>query len=144
MIIGPLDALDGVLARIQKRDGKSGAFFDSVSDRYSEIFLYGGLLIYFIRFRPDQNLLLVFLAVTGSVMVSYTRARAESLNFSAKIGLLSRAERYLILIPGLIFGYPQISLWILALLTHFTALQRIWFVQRQAKLIEKQENNKGS
>jgi CDP-diacylglycerol--glycerol-3-phosphate 3-phosphatidyltransferase len=73
-------------------------------------------------------------------MVSYTRARAESLKFSAKIGLLSRAERYLILIPGLIFGYPRVSLWILAILTHFTAIQRVWFVRRQAKLIEKNNN----
>jgi CDP-diacylglycerol--glycerol-3-phosphate 3-phosphatidyltransferase len=85
-------------------------------------------------------LLLVLLAATGSIMVSYTRARAESLKFSAKIGLLSRAERYLILIPGLIFGYPRVSLWILAILTHFTAIQRVWFVRRQAKIIEKKNN----
>jgi CDP-diacylglycerol--glycerol-3-phosphate 3-phosphatidyltransferase len=66
-------------------------------------------------------------------MVSYTRARAEALNYSAKIGLLTRAERYIVLIPGIIFGFPHISLWILALLTHVTALQRFWYVRKQAK-----------
>ncbi len=65
-------------------------------------------------------------------MVSYMRARAEALNYSAKVGLLTRAERYIILIPGIIFNYPEISLWILAIMTHFTAFQRFFYVRRQA------------
>jgi CDP-diacylglycerol--glycerol-3-phosphate 3-phosphatidyltransferase len=133
MLVGPLDALDGTMARMRNESGRYGAFVDSVTDRYSEIALYGGLLVYFNKTGTWQDALLVFFAAVGSIMVSYTRARAEALNYSAKIGLLTRAERYIVLIPGIIFGFPQISLWILALLTHVTALQRFWYVRKQAK-----------
>ena len=133
MLMGPMDALDGTMARLRNESGRYGAFVDSVTDRYSEIALYGGLLIYFINTGTWQDALLVFLSVVGSIMVSYVRARAESLDFSAKIGLFTRAERYIVLIPGIILGYPRISLWILAILTNFTAIQRFWHVRKQAK-----------
>ena len=133
LLVGPLDALDGTLARLLNESSRYGAFVDSVTDRYSEIALFGGLLIFFIQTGTWQDALLVFLAVVGSIMVSYIRARAESLDFSAKVGLFTRAERYLVLIPGIIFGHPRISLWILAVLTNFTALQRFWFVRKQAR-----------
>lgn len=133
MIVGPLDALDGTMARLRKESGKYGAFVDSVTDRYSEIVLYGGLLVYFIENGTWQDALLVFFAAVGSIMVSYVRARAESLDYSSKIGLLTRAERYIVLIPGIILGYPRISLWILAVLANFTAVQRFLYVRSQAK-----------
>jgi CDP-diacylglycerol--glycerol-3-phosphate 3-phosphatidyltransferase len=133
MLVGPLDALDGTMARMRNESGRYGAFVDSVTDRYSEIALYGGLLVYFNKTGTWQDALLVFFAAVGSIMVSYTRARAEALNYSAKIGLLTRAERYIVLIPGIIFGFTHISLWILAVLTHVTALQRFWYVRKQAK-----------
>lgn len=132
LIVGPFDALDGVMARLRNESGKYGAFIDSVTDRFSEIALYGGLLVYFIETGTWQDALLVFFATVGSIMVSYIRAKAESLGYSVKIGLLTRAERYLVLIPGILLGYPRISLWILALLTNFTALQRFWYVRKQA------------
>lgn len=133
MLAGPLDALDGVMARLRNESGRYGAFVDSVTDRYSEIVIYGGLLVYFSRSGTWEDALLVFFAVVGSIMVSYNRARAESLGFSAKIGLFTRAERYIVLIPGIILGYPRISLWILAFLTNITAIQRFLFVRKQAK-----------
>jgi len=133
MLAGPLDALDGVMARLRHESGRYGAFVDSVTDRYSEIALYGGLLVYFSRSGTWPDALLVFFASIGSIMVSYTRARAESLGFSAKIGLFTRAERYIVLIPGIILGYPRISLWLLAILTNITAIQRFLFVRKQAK-----------
>lgn len=133
MLVGPLDALDGTMARMRNESGRYGAFVDSVTDRYSEIALYGGLLVYFNKTGTWQDALLVFFAAVGSIMVSYLRARAEALNFSAKIGLLTRAERYIVLIPGIIFGFPHVSLWILAVLTHVTAIQRFWYVRKQAK-----------
>lgn len=133
MLVGPLDALDGTMARMRNESGRYGAFVDSVTDRYSEIALYGGLLVYFNRTGAWQDALLVFFAAVGSIMVSYVRARAEALNYSAKIGLLTRAERYIVLIPGIIFGFPRISLWILAILTHVTAIQRFLYVRKQAK-----------
>ncbi|KUK69808.1 MAG: Putative phosphatidylinositol synthase [Anaerolineae bacterium 49_20] len=133
MLVGPLDALDGTMARMRNESGRYGAFVDSVTDRYSEIALYGGLLVYFNKTGTWQDALLVFFAAVGSIMVSYTRARAEALNYSAKIGLLTRVERYIVLIPGIIFGFPRISLWILAILTHVTAIQRFLYVRKQAK-----------
>ena len=133
LVVGPLDALDGTMARLRGESGKFGAFVDSVTDRYSEIVLYAGLLIYYAQRGTWQGVILVFLAATGSIMVSYTRARAESLGYSAKIGLLTKAERYLVLIPGIILNWTIASLWILAIFTNFTAFQRFIYVRRQAK-----------
>jgi CDP-diacylglycerol---glycerol-3-phosphate 3-phosphatidyltransferase len=132
MLIWPLDALDGTIARLRQESGRYGSFVDSVTDRYSEIVVYAGLLVFFNKSGNWGDALLVFFAAVGSVMVSYTRAKAESLDFSAKIGLLSRVERYLVLVPGLLLGFPRISLWILALLANFTALQRFLHVRNQA------------
>lgn len=133
LIAGPFDALDGAIARLRGEDGSYGAFIDSVTDRYSEIALYGGLLVYFNQTGNWGDAFLVFFSAIGSILVSYTRARAEALGYSAKIGLLTRVERYLILIPGIIIGYPRIALWILAILTNFTALQRILYVRKQSR-----------
>jgi CDP-diacylglycerol--glycerol-3-phosphate 3-phosphatidyltransferase len=133
LIAGPFDALDGAIARLRGEDGAYGAFIDSVTDRLSEISLYGGLLVYFNQTGNWGDALLVFFSAVGSIMVSYTRARAEALGYSAKIGLLTRVERYLILIPGIIIGYPRIALWILAILTNFTAFQRIFYVRKQSR-----------
>jgi len=142
MIVGPFDALDGTMARLRGESGKYGAFVDSVTDRYSEIVLYAGLLVYFIQTGTWQDELLVFFATVGSLMVSYVRARAEALDYSAKIGLLTRAERYIVLIPGIILNYPKISLWILAVFTNFTAIQRFIHVRRQAKALDRKKKDK--
>ncbi len=133
MVTAPLDALDGTMARLRNESSRFGAFVDSVTDRYSEFALYSGLLVYFIITGTWQDALLVFFAAIGSILVSYVRAKAEALNYSSKIGLITRVERYFILIPGMILGFPEISLWILAILSNFTALQRIWHVRKQAK-----------
>lgn len=141
LLIWPLDALDGTMARLLHESGRYGAFVDSVTDRYSEIAIFGGLLVYFIESGTWGDALLVFFAAVGSIMVSYTRAKAESLDYSAKIGLLSRAERYVVLMPGLLLSVPRISLWVLAVLANFTALQRFWHVRKQA-LSEKAKTGK--
>lgn len=133
MIVVPLDALDGTMARLRGESSEYGSFVDSVTDRYSEIAIFSGLLVYFLRFGSWQDTFLVFFATIGSILVSYTRAKAEANGYSAKIGLLSRAERYIILVLGIILGYPRISLWILAILANITALQRIWYVRKQSK-----------
>jgi CDP-diacylglycerol--glycerol-3-phosphate 3-phosphatidyltransferase len=133
MVMAPLDALDGTMARLRNESSRYGAFVDSVSDRYSEFALYAGLLVYFIQTGTWQDALLVLFAAMGSILVSYIRAKAEALDYSAKIGLFTRVERYLVLLPGIILGYPRISLWILAVFSNFTALQRFWYVRKQAK-----------
>jgi len=132
VIMTPIDALDGTMARLRGDPSDFGAFVDSVSDRYAELAILGGLLYYYATQGNAMGSTLAFAAASGSVLVSYVRSRAESLKYEAKVGLLTRAERYLVLAPLLVFNQPIIALWILAIFSHFTALQRIWFVRRQA------------
>ncbi|MBN1453061.1 MAG: CDP-alcohol phosphatidyltransferase family protein [Anaerolineales bacterium] len=132
LIMTPIDALDGTMARLRGDPSEFGAFVDSVSDRYAELAILGGLMYFFAMQGDALGSTLAFAAAAGSVLVSYVKARAESLGFEAKVGLLTRAERYLVLAPLLVFNRPIIALWILAVLGNFTALQRIWFVRRQA------------
>lgn len=134
MLMGPLDAVDGTMARLRNESSAYGGFVDSVMDRYDELIILAGLLIHFQQQGDWLGGLLVYFAAMGSVLVSYVRARAETLGFNAKVGILTRVERYLILIPGIIFNKPLISLGIIAVLANFTALQRFFYVRKQAKL----------
>lgn len=133
LAIGPVDALDGAMARLRGEASDFGAFVDSVTDRYSELIILGGLLWHYLTVGDRLLAGLVFVAAIGAVMVSYTRARAESLGFEAKVGILTRVERYVVLIPSMILGYPHIGLGIVALLANITALQRIIAVRIQAR-----------
>lgn len=132
LLFGVIDALDGTMARLRGMDGHFGAFVDSVTDRYSELVTFGGLLYYFLTTSNELACMLVFAAAAGSVLVSYVRARGESLGWLTTIGILTRLERYLVLAPTLIFNYPMIGLWIIALFANVTALQRILDIRRQA------------
>ena len=132
LIMTPIDALDGTMARLRGDPSDFGAFVDSVSDRYAELAILGGLLYFYANQGNVLASTLAFAAASGSVLVSYVKARAESLQYEAKIGLLTRVERYLVLAPLLVLNRPIIALWILAIFGNFTALQRIWFVRRQA------------
>lgn len=132
MVMAPIDALDGTMARLRNEPTRFGGFVDSVTDRYSELLIFGGLLIHYTQVGLTLPIILTYLAAAGSIMVSYTRARAEALNYEAKVGILTRVERYLLLIPCLIFNIPLVALWILAVLTNFTAIQRIYAVRKQA------------
>jgi CDP-diacylglycerol--glycerol-3-phosphate 3-phosphatidyltransferase len=132
LVCGPLDALDGAIARLRGEPGMFGAFVDSVTDRYSELIILGGLLVHFLLVNDPLSCVMVYLAAAGSVLVSYIKARAESLEYTAKVGILTRVERYLVLAPLLVFNQPVIGVWIIAILANFTALQRIWFVRKQA------------
>jgi CDP-diacylglycerol---glycerol-3-phosphate 3-phosphatidyltransferase len=132
LFCGPLDALDGTIARLRGDPDKFGAFVDSVTDRYSELIIMGGLLVYFLEKNDLLSCGVVFLAASGSVLVSYVKARAESLGYNAKVGILTRVERYIVLAPLLVLNLPVIAVWIIAVFANFTALQRIWFVRKQA------------
>ena len=132
LVTAPTDVLDGSMARLKGGDTLYGAFIDSVTDRYAELVILGGLMVYFVITKPDiTGAILSFVAAMGSVLVSYVKARAEALGFNAKMGLLTRVERVIILIPCLIFNIPMVALWILAVLTNVTALQRFFFVRKQ-------------
>ncbi len=132
LIAWPIDALDGTMARLRGEASDWGAFVDSVSDRYSELMILGALLYHFAMTDQHAAEVVTFAAAAGSILVSYVKARAEAQSFSAKEGLLTRAERYLVLGPCLLFGIPAIGVWIIAILANFTALQRIWIVRAQA------------
>ena len=132
LIVWPIDALDGTMARLRGEASDWGAFVDSVSDRYSELIILGAVLYYFAMASQHLLAVVTFVAAAGSILVSYVKARAEAQSFSAKEGLLTRAERYLVLGPTLLFNIPAIGVWIIAVLANFTALQRSWFVRAQA------------
>jgi CDP-diacylglycerol--glycerol-3-phosphate 3-phosphatidyltransferase len=132
LLMTPVDALDGTMARLRGESSDFGAFVDSVSDRYSELIIYGGLMYYFLSMGDPLGGLLVFGAAAGSVLVSYVKARAEGLGYEAKVGLLTRVERYLVLAPALVFNQVLIGLAIIAVFANITALQRIWHVRSQA------------
>lgn len=132
LLMTPIDALDGTMARLRGESSDFGAFVDSVSDRYSELIIYGGLLYHFLVIGEPIGGLLVFGSAAGSVLVSYVKARAEGLGFEAKVGLLTRVERYLVLAPSLVFRQVYLGLGIIAVFANITAMQRIWYVRRQA------------
>ena len=132
LAMGPVDALDGTMARLRGMEGKFGAFVDSVTDRYSELVIFGGLLYYYVSQGNVLASMLVFLATAGSVLVSYIRSRGQSLGWDTKVGILTRMERYLVLAPTLIFNIPIVGLWIIAIFANITAIQRIVDIRRQA------------
>ena len=137
VVMTPIDALDGTMARLRGEASDWGAYVDSVSDRYSELIIYGGLLYHYLVLGDPLGGMLTFGAAAGSVLVSYVRARAEGLGYEAKVGLLTRAERYLVLAPALVFNQLYIGLGILAVFANFTALQRVWHVRRHAHTVNK-------
>jgi CDP-diacylglycerol--glycerol-3-phosphate 3-phosphatidyltransferase len=131
LVMGPIDALDGATARAKGVISPWGAFVDSTSDRWSESVIMLGLLVHYATTNAAQSTVLVLLALVGSLMVSYTRARAEALGFKANVGVMTRLERYLVLAPALLFNHPEIALWIIAPLANITAVQRFLHVRKQ-------------
>ena len=134
LFTAPLDTLDGAMARARGAPTAFGGFIDSVTDRYTELFLFGGILYHFLVQDDHLGSLLAFAAAGGSLLVSYAKARAEAAGFDAHIGLLSRFERFLILIPSLITQQLVIGLGVIAVLSNVTAIQRILHVSAQARL----------
>ena len=123
-----LDLLDGALARATGRATDFGSVFDAVMDRVSEAAVLFGLLVYFSDRGDRTEELLIFVAVVGSILVSYVRARAEIVGLKMKDGLFTRAERVVVLAAGLMVDQATIALWILAALASFTAAQRLAIV----------------
>ena len=140
------DMLDGQVARLRGRVTRFGAFFDSVIDRYSDIRVYVGIMVFYARDTEKHSTLVVALtglALVGSVMVSYSRARAESLDIACKVGFLERPERVVLLIIGslteigpasnpFLHKMPQV-LWVLAALSHWTVVHRVYHTWRELR-----------
>src|SRR5699024_9547564 len=128
------DMVDGSIARATNTISKFGGFFDSTIDRYSEIVVYVGLLVW-LNTTSDDHLgsFLILVATSGALMISYARARAEALGYNASVGFLARPERVILLAICLLIQQPMWALWILAPLTHVTAIWRIYHVYELAK-----------
>jgi CDP-diacylglycerol--glycerol-3-phosphate 3-phosphatidyltransferase len=132
------DVLDGALARTSSRSYAYGAFLDSTVDRVSEAVIMVSLLIYFQRHGFGLGPVLVLLAMAGSFLVSYIRARAQSLGFACEGGLMARPERVLLTVAGLLLtpisaAVLPIVVLVLAVFANLTAVQRIWIVWRQSR-----------
>ena len=130
---GLFDSIDGNLARSTGKANRFGALFDSSMDRYGEFVMFLAIAAYFIPIKDFFSLAATFMALCGSIMVSYTRARAESLGFESKAGIMQRPERILCLGIGALI-HPaafKVSLWLVAILANLTALQRLRNASRQ-------------
>jgi len=138
---GMFDIFDGALARAAGKVYRYGAFLDSTVDRYSEGVVYLGILIYFLDQHDGLRPIIVLIALAGSFLVSYVRARAQSLGFTCDVGILARPDRVGIIVAGLLLeslgirigGWTPltVALVILAVGTNFTAVQRVWVVWQQ-------------
>jgi CDP-diacylglycerol--glycerol-3-phosphate 3-phosphatidyltransferase len=131
LIMVPFDALDGALARLNGVGTPFGAMLDSFTDRYAELFLYGSLMWFFMGKGQSLFALLCLVAVGGSIMVSYARARAESLGAVIKEGWFSRVERLLVLGFAILFARPIIGVIIVAIGANLTAVQRLWLAYKK-------------
>ena len=130
---GLFDLFDGVVARNLGKVTAFGGFLDSVLDRYSDLLLLLAFLINYLK-RGDSSLVILTSWVSiGTVLIPYIRARAEALQIPCNIGLMERAERIILLSAGALFNWMEPILWVLAILTHFTVLQRIFYVWKKLR-----------
>ncbi len=135
---GLADGMDGLLARQSQQMTPFGPFLDSVLDRWADSAFFIGLLIYYSRAGMPMQEVLAGVALSSSLLVSYTRARAEGGGAQCSRGLFTRLERFVVLMAGLVFDQMTIALWVIAVLSTFTALQRIYFTWRNIKTSREQ------
>ncbi len=132
LVAGLLDSADGTVARLRGTVSAAGAFTDSAVDRYCEAIIFCGLLIHYLALERHGLAVLTFVALCGAFFVSYMRARLEGLGKECRVGLLEREDRVIVLALGGFFGLPgvQVALWVIAVLSHFTAIQRMRYAVR--------------
>jgi phosphatidylglycerophosphate synthase len=137
LIAGGFDVIDGAVARATNQVSRFGSFFDSTMDRYADAVILGGLMLYFLNEDAGTwAIMLTFTTLVGSLMISYARSKAESIDLRGDVGFAQRAERIIILSAGLLLGFPVWAIGGLAILTHLTVLQRIIHVWRELRLTE--------
>jgi CDP-diacylglycerol--glycerol-3-phosphate 3-phosphatidyltransferase len=130
------DMVDGRVARATSQVTKFGGFFDSVLDRYSDLALYVGLLVYYASINRFPYIVLTAIVMTGSVMVSYTRARAENSIPKCKVGFLERPERIVLIMIGALFNRMAPVLWVIAVLSNWTVVHRMIYTWQEASRLE--------
>jgi phosphatidylglycerophosphate synthase len=133
VLAGLCDLLDGPVARRQNRVSLFGAFLDSILDRYADLMLFLGLLVYYALVNRFLYAVLAGAAMAGAVMVSYAKARAESLVPTAEIGFWERPERLVLMILGALTNRMEVALWILAIGPNITVVHRILHTWRQTR-----------
>ena len=133
---GLFDMVDGRVARATSQVTRFGGFFDSVIDRYSDLALYMGLLVYYASINRFFYIVLTAVVMTGSVMISYTRARAENAIPKCKVGFLERPERVVLIIIGALFNRMAAVLWVIAVLSNLTVVHRMIYTYHEANLLE--------
>jgi len=133
---GLFDMVDGRVARETNRVTRFGAFFDSVLDRYSDLALLVGLLVYYGTINRPSYVVLTAIVMGASVMISYTRTRAENIVPACKVGFLERPERIVLLIIGALFDRMAPVLWVIAVLGNLTVIHRMIFTYQEAKRLE--------
>ena len=133
---GLFDMVDGRVARETNRVTRFGGFFDSVLDRYSDLALLMGLLVYYASINRFFYVVLTAIVMTGSVMVSYTRARSENTIPKCKVGFLERPERVVLLILGALFDRMAPVLWVIAVLSNLTVIHRMIYTWQETKRLE--------
>jgi CDP-diacylglycerol--glycerol-3-phosphate 3-phosphatidyltransferase len=134
---GFFDLVDGRVARASNQVTVFGAFFDSVLDRYSDAALFFGLLVYYARGNRFFYVVLAALVMISCIMVSYTRARAESLIGTCKVGFMERPERLVLIIIGALFNRMAPVLWIIAVLSTLTVIHRMYYTWQQTEAMER-------
>src|SRR5919205_1770348 len=133
---GLFDMVDGRVARETNRVTRFGGFFDSVLDRYSDLALFMGLLVYYASINRFFYIVLTAIAMTGSVMVSYTRARAENSIPKCKVGFLERPERIVLIMIGALFNRMAPVLWVIAVLSNWTVVHRMIYTWQESRRLE--------
>lgn len=142
-VSGVFDMLDGALARVAGSQSDFGAFLDSLLDRYSEAAILLAVIFVFTVRQNTPAVILAYAAAVGSILISYARARAEGLGVECRVGIAPRPERVLILGLGLLFNGTTtiVALGLLALLTHITAMQRLYHVWQQTHARNKEKKS---
>jgi CDP-diacylglycerol--glycerol-3-phosphate 3-phosphatidyltransferase len=133
---GLFDMVDGRVARETNQVTRFGGFFDSVLDRYSDLALLVGLLVYYGTINRPSYVVLTAIVMTASVMISYTRTRAENIIPACKVGFLERPERIVLLIIGALFDRMAPVLWVIAVLGNLTVIHRMFFTYLESKHLE--------
>ncbi len=131
ILAGLFDMLDGEVARVSRSETRFGAFYDSVIDRYSDVIILQGLMVWYARQQMLGYVVLVGVAFMGAVLTSYARARAESLIPTCKVGFMERPERIVLLIIGALSGRMEAVLWVLAVLGNWTVINRIYYTWKE-------------
>lgn len=131
ILAGLFDMLDGGVARLSRTETRFGAFYDSVIDRYSDVIILQGLMVYYARKQMLGYVVLVGVVFMGAVLTSYARARAESLIPSCKVGFMERPERIVLLIIGALSNRMEAVLWVLAILGNWTVFDRIYYTWKE-------------